>query len=168
MLKEIGKRKGVWTILEERGLLIPGIKLGEARKVLSSKPDFPARGLCWAVENAEHLIIFRPKFHPEFNFIEMFWGSCKAFTRKHCDYSWKTLQTTVPLALNSIPLSRIRRFARKSERYIDAYRFKDRNARLTPAQVEYAVKKYRSHRRIPEKIIENYKTRPPTRPVTTK
>ena len=156
MLTENGKQKGVRTILEERGLFIPGMKLGEARKLLSSQPDFSSQRplLVETVQNAEHSIIFYPKFHPEFNFIEMFWGSCKAFTRKHCDYSWKTLQTTVPLALNSIPLSRIRRFARKSERYIDAYRLKDGNARLTPAQVEYAVKKYRSHRRIPEKIIE--------------
>ena len=59
----------------------------------------------------------------------------------------------VPLALDSVSLSSIRKFARKSEHYIDAYRLKD-NVRLTPAQVEYAVKKYRSHRRIPAKILE--------------
>ena len=49
----------------------------------------------------------------------------------------------------------IRKFARKSERYIDAYRPKAGDVRLTPAQVEYAVKKYRSHRKIPEKILED-------------
>ena len=133
MLTENGKHKKVRTILEKSGLFIPGMKLGEARKLLSSQPDFSSqrRLLVETVQNVELSIMFYPKFRPEFNFIDMFWGSCKAFTRKHCDYSWKTLQTTVPLALNSIPLSRIRRFARKSERYIDAYRLKDGNARLT-------------------------------------
>lgn len=156
MLSDTGKQKGLRTILEERGLFVPGMKLAEARILLSSQPDFVGQKplLVENVEEAGHSIIFYPKFHPEFNFIEMFWGSCKAFTRKHCDYSWKTLQTTVPMALNSVSLSRIRRFARKSERYIDAYRLKDGNVRLTPAQVEYAVKKYRSHRKIPEKILE--------------
>jgi hypothetical protein len=156
MVSDTGKQKGVRTILEERELFVPGMKLAEARKLLSLQPDFCGQRplLVETVEDAGHSIIFYPKFHPEFNFIEMFWGSCKAFTRKHCDYSWKTLQTTVPMALNSVPLSRVRRFARKSERYIDAYRLKDGNVRLTPAQVEYAVKKYRSHRKIPEKILE--------------
>ena len=123
------------------------MRLHEARKVLSLQSDFKAQTplLVETVQSHGNSIMFYPKFHPEFNFIEMFWGSCKAYTRKHCEYSWRTLQTTVPMALNSVPISTIRRFARKSDRYIDSYRPKDRNDRLTPEQVENAVKKYRSH-----------------------
>ena len=155
MVSASGKQKGIRSILQERGLFDPGMKLDDARKLLASQPDFAQQKplLNETVESLGHCIIFYPKFHPEFNYIEMFWGACKAYTRRHCDYSWKTLQRMVPLALDSVSLSSIRKFARKSERYIDAYRLKD-NVRLTPAQVEYAVKKYRSHRRIPAKILE--------------
>lgn len=150
-----GLQKGIKSILEERGLFVPGMRLNDARKLLSLQPDFVAQRplLKETVEDTRHHIIFYPKFHPEFNFIEMYWGACKAFTRKNCDYSWNALKAIVPLALNSVCLTRIRKYARKSERYIDAYRPKDGDVRLTAAQVEYAVKKYRSHRRIPGKIM---------------
>jgi len=51
----------------------------------------------------------------------------------------------MPNALSSVSLPTIRKFARKSERYIDAYRDKD-SIRLTAAQVEHAVRKYKSSR----------------------
>ena len=58
------------------------------------------------------------------------------------------LLNTVPEALNSIDVNTIRRFARKSWRYMDLYR----NG-ITGKLAEYAVKKYRSHRRIPEYVV---------------
>ena len=151
-----GKQKGLQTILKERGLCTAGMKLSDARKLLAMQPDF-ANQRCLLAETAKssgHEIIFYPKFHPEFNFIEMFWGSCKAFTRKNCDYSWNALKEIVPKALRSVTLVSIRKFARKCDRYIDAYREKD-GIRLTVAQVEHAVKKYRSHRSIPHSIMAN-------------
>ena len=150
-----GIQKGIKSILTERGLFTAGMRLNDCRKLLSAQPDFVAQRplLKETVEDRGHHIIFYPKFHPEFNFIEMYWGACKAFTRKNCDYSWNALKSIVPIALSSVCLTRVRKFARKSERYIDAYRPKDGDVRLTAAQVEYAVKKYRSHRKIPGKIM---------------
>lgn len=155
MTSTVGIQKGIASTLQERGLFVTGMRLKDGRNLLSAQPDFRAQQplLKETVEGRGHHIIFYPKFHPEFNFIEMYWGACKAFTRKNCDYSWNALILIVPLALNTVSLTRIRKFARKSERYIDAYRPKDGDIRLTAAQVEYAVKKYRSHRRIPGKIM---------------
>ena len=155
MTTAAGNQKGIKSILQERGLFVTGMKLNDGCKLLSVQPDFVAQKplLKETVEARGHHIIFYPKFHPEFNFIEMYWGACKAFTRKNCDYSWNALKLIVPLALDSVSLTQIRKFARKSDRYMDAYRLKDGDVRLNAAQVEYAVKKYSSHRKIPEKIM---------------
>ena len=115
------------------------------------QPDFKNQkcALEEAILEAGHLCIFYPKFHCELNFIERYWGKAKKYTREKCDYTWEGLLNTVPEALNSIDVTTIRRFARKSWRYMDLYR----NG-ITGKLAEYAVKKYRSHRRIPEYIIQ--------------
>ena len=60
------------------------------------------------------------------------------------------LQKTVPESLESVPLITIRKFSRKCWRYIDLYK----NS-LSEKLVEYAVKKYKTHRRIPNVFIRN-------------
>jgi hypothetical protein len=74
MTSESFKQKGIRTILQEQYLFVPGMKLDEARKLLSSQPDFAAQRplLVETVEDRGNSIILYPKFHPEFNFIEMF------------------------------------------------------------------------------------------------
>jgi len=62
--------------------------------------------------------------------------------------TWEGLKSTVPKALASVNLMTIRRFARRAQRYMSAYR----NG-LTLRAAEYAVKKYKSHRRIPDGVV---------------
>src|SRR6266511_833628 len=50
---------------------------------------------------------------------------------------------------DSIPLKQIRKYALRSAKYMECYR-----KGLTVLQAEYVLKKYKSHRRIPDNIIE--------------
>jgi hypothetical protein len=49
----------------------------------------------------------------------------------------------------SVPLLKIRKFARKTQRYMSAYRIG-----LTGKQALFAVKKYKSHRRVPVSVTD--------------
>jgi len=49
-----------------------------------------------------------------------------------------------------VSLQTIRKFARRSQRYMDAYR-----KGLTLQAAEFAVKKYKSHRRLPENVANS-------------
>jgi len=122
-----------------------------ARQVISLEPDFLAQkgAIEELIEKADHKCIFYPKFHCELNFIERYWGACKRYTRENCNYSWNGLQQVVPKSLDSVPLVMIRKFARKCWRYMDAYK-----KGISEKLAEYAVKKYKSHRRIPDSVLE--------------
>ena len=128
-----GKQKGMKTILIERGLYRNGLKrvyfdckTKKTReqnkkldccglKILELQPDFQAqKGIIQEIERRGHMVVFFPKFHCELNYIEMYWGAAKRFTRENCDYTWSGLLTTIPLAFKSISLSTIIKFACKS------------------------------------------------------
>jgi len=127
--------KGMRQILIERGLwkdgLIGDCKLCKGkntkvidlqrvdcymRHILSLQPDFLAQRskLQVEIEKRGHKCIFYPKYHCELNYIEMYWGAAKRYTRENCNYTWAGLQKTVPEALDSVPLTTIRRYAQKS------------------------------------------------------
>jgi hypothetical protein len=161
-----GVQKGIKTILSERGAWINGILLeckvcpvlGEkkdkccARKLLSLHDDFKAQRP-WLVETIEdrgHRIIFYPKFHCELNFIEMIWGYCKSFLRRNCTYSFIDLCTALPHCLKDIiPLQFFRRASRHCYRFMDGYR-----QGLHGPVLDYVMKQYTSHRKIPAIIID--------------
>ena len=143
------------SILLERDLWSTvGIFANYARKFLASQPDFleQKEWLEETVINKFHQIIFYLKFHPEFNWIQMFWGATKHYTRKHYTYSFKNLERIVPEALKVTSLSTMRKFARKSFRYMDIYRS---GRQLTPKQIELSMNLYSSHRSILVSILDS-------------
>ncbi|UZO04837.1 uncharacterized protein OCT59_025201 [Rhizophagus irregularis] len=84
----------------------------------------------------------------------MYWSATKRYSRNNCNYTWNGLQQVVPVALDHVSLLEIRAFARKSFRYMDAYR-----KGLNVKQAEYAVKKYKRHRVIPNNILQDILTK---------
>jgi hypothetical protein len=162
---EDGRPKGIEIILRERNLWPTGRKVLRicddckkhsstrddccAIRILSLQQDFASQRplVQEVIERCGHKVIFFPKFHCELNFIEYFWGAVKKYTRNNCDYTFKGLEKTIPEALESVSLEQIRKYARRSWRFVDAYR-----KGLTGFHALYAVKKYKSHRRIPENV----------------
>jgi hypothetical protein len=150
-------QKGIWTILQERGLWEEKMKLSDARQLLSVQADF-ANQKCLLQEIVEgrldesgqqlHQFILFPKFHCEFNHIELYWAQGKRYARANCDYSFPGLKRVVPEALDSVSLDIIRRNARFCFRYMDAYRMG-----LPPALADFAAKKYKSHRSMPGDMV---------------
>jgi hypothetical protein len=178
-----GQRRGMLSILRERGLAVDGKKAdcqhckgekkrgfaGEVdatrndcclRRMLANQPDFLEQRcmLQELVESRGHYFLKYPKFHCELNFIEMYWGAVKLRVRRLCDYSMKTLARNVPKFLDSVPLGLIRRFARKSWRYMDSYR-----QGATGRLAAFMSKKYAGHRCVPAtwlaEVQEEYYTK---------
>jgi len=89
-----------------------------ALRILEAQPDFANEIslLGRVVREAGHEVIFYPKFHCEFNYIEYFWATVKRYTRENCSYSFQELESTVLAGLDSVSLETIRRFAMKSKR----------------------------------------------------
>ncbi|PBK83278.1 hypothetical protein ARMGADRAFT_1048481 [Armillaria gallica] len=124
------------------------------RRVLYCQPDFvnqksilqehcTARG---------YEVVYFPKFHCELNFIEQCWGYAKRLYRL-CPTSTKEddLERNMLQSLDAVPLKSMRKFATRSNRFMDAYR-KGLNGR----KAAWAGKKYHGHRVLPENILEEF------------
>ncbi|THH13846.1 hypothetical protein EUX98_g9674 [Antrodiella citrinella] len=163
-----GAAKGMKQVLMERGLWIRGLVMkcrGDkkcdadatvccATRILELQPDFTEqRSLVQEViEAAGHMCIFLPKYHCELNPIEFFWGVVKRYLREHCDYTFKTLQENLPIALASVSKELIRKWEHRMIRWMEAYR-SGLSAKDAQFQVKaFGTKRYKSHRRVPESL----------------
>ena len=147
--------KGIKTILTERGLWTNDMNLTSARACLASQPDFLAQGewLREAVEGSDHHIIFYPKYHCELNWIEMVWAHLKAHLRRHCTYSFKDLETKLPVAIaDEITPCLAKKLQRYAFRFMSGYR-----EGLEGPLLDYTMKRYKGHRCIPKGVMEQMK-----------
>ncbi|KIJ35649.1 hypothetical protein M422DRAFT_262048 [Sphaerobolus stellatus SS14] len=114
------------------------------RKALECQQNFRHEQplLQQVIEQAGHKCYFLPKFHCELNPIEMYWGWTKVWVHVASDGTFSKAKELVPEVLDSCPVKTIRAFYRKVWCYMNAYR-----KGLNTKQAEFAVKKYRSHRR---------------------
>ena len=94
-----------------------------AYRIMEGQEDFIKERSLLEIEITArgHECIFYPKFHCELNYIEFFWGAVKRYTRQNCNYSFVELEDTVRAGLGFVSLTKIRRFANRSRRWIDAY-----------------------------------------------
>lgn len=134
------------------------------------------------IEGAGHTCLFLPKFHCELNPIELVWGQAKrrefvlknficGFSdaakeyRENADGTFQTAKKLVPKYLDEVSTDTISRYFNLTWRYLDAYRYlcfllihsvaflTQRSQGLSIKQAEFAVKKYKSHRRIPASVM---------------
>ena len=119
-----------------------------ALRCLSVQEDFMKQRI-WLkeiVEDRGHRLIFFPKYHCELNFIEMVWGYIKRMLRSECTYDFQALLNKIDtILLDRIPISFIRKAERRCFRYMSGYRYQ-----LKGPLLDFAVKKYKSHRGLPE------------------
>lgn len=106
-----------------------------------------------------HIPIFLPKFHPELNHIERFWSRVKYWLRTHCMYTLKGLKANLARAFSEdvVPLSTIRKHARLSWRWMDAYR-----RQWSPDLTSFAATRYHGHRGVPatmDALMENLRSK---------
>ena len=142
---EDGTPKGLKQVLSERGLWHSGLRVESARDLMGLQPDFQEQksSLADLVERAGHLADFYPKYHCELNFIERVWAETKGIVRKECLFNFPKMKTQVSETVKSIPIHHVRRYYRRAFRYLDAY-----YQGLNGPMVEWAVKRYRGHRKV--------------------
>jgi hypothetical protein len=146
MMATANELRPLVDVLQERGLSAVGTK-DELVALLAAQPDFKAqKGWLEEVVRGEGFeIMFLPKFHCELNPIERVWGHAKRKLRTECDYTSKSIADKLPGILNNIPRDSVRRYYRAVARFVHAYEHG-----LTTQQAAFVVKRYASHRRVPD------------------
>ena len=82
-------------------------------------------------------------------FIEMIWGWAKAYHRTTCTHNYQALKDGLSVTFDEImPVAFVRRALDHCIRFMDGYR-----KGLTGPVLEYAVKKYKSHRRLSSSLL---------------
>lgn len=147
ILDQNGKKipKGTKRVLEERGISTAGMDAKRQAEVLAAQPDFQSEISLveQLLTRRGHRVKFTPKFHCELQPIELYWAHAKRKTRASCNYSIVSLRKCVRPALDSVPLSTIRKCYQKMRDYMRAYL----DGKSAGIEVESAVKIYKSHRR---------------------
>ncbi|KAJ7903895.1 hypothetical protein B0H13DRAFT_1460492, partial [Mycena leptocephala] len=78
------------------------------------------------------------------------WGFAKRIYRMFPSSSKEEdLERNMNAALDAVPLKSMRKFARRSDRFMDAYR-----KGLDGVQAVWASKRYRGHRTLPKNIMK--------------
>lgn len=122
-----GRRRGLLDLLAERGIkpnTSKAFSLPKAREVLGKQPDFAAQKM-ELEELCEKLgvrVIKSPKYHPEFNPVELAWAAGKFYAREHCGYSIKALRKIVPLTIDLLTSAIVAKLFAHCRAWRDAYR----------------------------------------------
>jgi hypothetical protein len=174
-----GVFKGMEKILVERGLANNGLR-GECtggkkaqgckvkdvpvvgfcccKQLLRQQPDFVSQpsALEELIEGLGHRTMMLPKCHPELNPIEQFWAAIKEHLRRVCGYTFPDLRKHVPLSYDQVPLDQVLRYFTRTLRFEALYRFEADGGMALPTAVrEYAMKKYKRHRTVPESLLRD-------------
>ena len=103
-LKKILSERGLW-IKNSRNNAVPSLLSDQIQRAVKYTVLVPSR-----TSEPSHICDFLPKFHCELAPIENFWGYAKKYTRSNCDYSIVALRKAVPLSLDAVPLSSMRKY----------------------------------------------------------
>lgn len=76
------------------------------------------------------------------------------FRAEHCEYNFKSLKRMVPISLHRVELLTIRRWECRMWRWIEAYDQGFRGVAAADKVKEFAEKKYKSHRGIPDSVAD--------------
>jgi hypothetical protein len=168
MVLSDGQPKGMKIVLQECGLLLPSLKMkcdtgacdGShlccGRAILSKQPYFLEQnpsfkrrlsGLATGASSFPNITVNLTK-----NFIKFFWGVVKRYLREHCDYTFEGLRTRMDDALRSVDLMTIRKWERRTYRWLGAYR-QGLDCKDAQLQVKkFSSRQYKSHRRVGDRM----------------